>query len=196
MMAGFDYATGDIIVPLDGDLQNDPRPISPMLLNKIDEGYDVASGWRRHRKDKMFSKRLVSAVANRLISRISKVKLHDYGCTLKAYRREIIKDVRLYGEMHRFIPIYASWHGASIIEVPVNHRARIRGTSNYGLERTFKVMLDLFVLAFFDRFIEKPIHLFGGLGILNFLIAFGAASASVYYKFWGGKSFIETPLPC
>ena len=194
MMAGFDYARGDIIIPMDGDLQNDPRDIR-RLLAAIDAGHDVASGWRVKRKDNLLSRRLVSVLANRFVSYIAKVKLHDYGCTLKAYKRDIIKDVRLYGEMHRFIPIYASWHGASICEIPVNHRARQHGVSNYGLERTFKVLLDLIVVAFLDRFMGKPIHLFGGLGFLSFLVSFIAFLVSVYYKLWGGKSFIETPLP-
>ena len=194
MMAGFDHASGDIIVPMDGDLQNDPADI-PRLLEKLDEGYDLCSGWRKDRKDPLVSRRLVSQAANALISKISGVKLNDYGCSLKAYRRDVIKDVRLFGEMHRFIPIYASWEGAAITELAVNHRARVHGTSNYGLERTIKVFLDLIVIAFMDRFLGKPIYLFGGLGLLNFIVAFLAVIASIYFKIWGGKTFIETPLP-
>lgn len=194
IMAGFDHAKGDIIVAMDGDLQNDPADI-PRLIEKLDEGYDLCSGWRHQRKDPLFSKKIVSRMANRLISLLSRVHLHDYGCTLKAYRRQVIEDVRLYGEMHRFIPIYAHWQGAKIVELPVNHRPRVHGKSNYGLERAFKVVLDLIVIAFMDRFLGKPIYLFGGVGILNFVIAFLSVIASVYFKIWGGKDFTETPLP-
>jgi glycosyltransferase involved in cell wall biosynthesis len=156
MMAGIDQASGDVIVPMDGDGQNDPSDI-PRLLDKIAEGYDVVSGWRRERKDKRFSRVLISKIANTLISKISGVPLHDYGCSLKAYRRESIESVRLYGEMHRFIPIYASWQGARVTEIPVNHRPREHGKSNYGLERIVKVMLDLLVVQFLGRYETKPI---------------------------------------
>lgn len=194
MMAGFDHARGAIIVPMDGDLQNDPRDI-PKLLDRLDQGFDVVSGWRKFRKDSLIARKWVSQMANILISYITGVKLHDYGCSLKAYRKNILKDVRLFGEMHRFIPIYASWEGAAITEMEVNHRARTRGKSNYGLTRTYKVLLDLMFIAFMDRYLGKPIYLFGGFGVLNILIAFIAAGTSVYYKFFGEKSFIETPLP-
>jgi glycosyltransferase involved in cell wall biosynthesis len=194
MMAGFDYARGQIIVPMDGDLQNDPADI-PRLLARLDEGYDLCSGWRKNRKDKLISRKLVSKMANFLISRISGVRLRDYGCTLKAYRRDIIKNVRLFGEMHRFIPIYASWEGAAIDEIPVNHRPRQFGKSKYGLERTVKVVLDLIVIAFMDRFLGKPIYLFGGFGILNFFVAFLAVTAALVLKVTGLRSLIETPLP-
>lgn len=194
MMAGFDFSRGNVIVPMDGDLQNDPRDI-PRLVSKIEEGYDVCSGWRRNRKDGFWKRRLTSRLANALISKVAKIKLHDIGCTLKAYRKECLHNVRLYGEMHRFIPAYASWQGASITEIQVNHRPRKKGVTSYGLERTFKVLLDLFVVAFMDRFFAKPIHLFGGIGLLNFLLSFVCVIVSIYFKFWGGKSFIETPLP-
>ncbi|MDJ0837990.1 MAG: glycosyltransferase family 2 protein [Acidobacteriota bacterium] len=194
MMAGFDHARGDIIVPMDGDLQNDPADI-PLLLEQLDQGYDLCSGWRKDRKDPLLARRAVSRAANFLISRVSGVRLHDYGCSLKAYRRDIIENVKLYGEMHRFIPIYAGWEGARITEIPVNHRARVAGKSNYGLERTVKVLLDLMVVAFMDRFLGKPIYLFGGMGFINFFIAFLAVAVAVYFKLSGQKSLIETPLP-
>ena len=146
MMAGFDHARGEIIVPIDADLQNDPADI-PLLLAKLDEGYDVVSGWRRDRKDAAIRRNFVSRIANRMISLISGVHLHDYGCSLKAYRRSVIGPVRLYGEMHRFVPIYAAWYGARIAEIPVNHSPRLHGTSNYGLERILKVVLDLLEIA-------------------------------------------------
>lgn len=194
MMAGFDFATGEVIVPMDGDLQNDPHDI-PRLIEKIEEGYDVCSGWRMHRRDNRLKRNFPSWVANRLISMVSGVKLHDYGCSLKAYRSEIIKDVKLYGEMHRFIPIYARWQGAKIAEIPVNHNPRVHGKSKYGLERTFKVFLDLIFLMSFMTLSNKPIYIFGGVGIINMVLAFLSFSLMVYFKFWGGKSFIETPLP-
>jgi glycosyltransferase involved in cell wall biosynthesis len=142
MAAGFDYATGDILVPMDADMQNDPRDI-PEILAKLREGYDVVSCWRQKRKDRWLTRRLPSQMANALISYISGVPLHDYGCTLKGYRREVVAHIRLYGEMHRFIPVYASWAGARVAEIPVRHHARQSGSSKYGLNRTFKVILDL-----------------------------------------------------
>jgi glycosyltransferase involved in cell wall biosynthesis len=194
LMAGIDHASGTIIVPMDGDLQNDPTDI-PKLVAKLDEGYDVCSGWRKSRKDPFFRRKLPSKIANMLISWISGVRLKDYGCTLKAYRRDVIKGVRLYGEMHRFIPIYASWLGAKVTEVEVNHRPRTHGRSKYGLLRTFKVILDLFVVKFMSGYMQKPIYLFGGFGLVNFFLSFASFGGMVYYKYWGGKTFIETPLP-
>ncbi|MBN2035957.1 MAG: glycosyltransferase family 2 protein [Chitinispirillaceae bacterium] len=194
LMAGIDHARGEIIVPMDGDLQNDPADI-PKLVEKLDQGYDVCSGWRKSRKDHFFRRKLPSIIANMLISWISGVRLKDYGCTLKAYRRSVIKEVRLYGEMHRFIPIYASWFGARVTEVEVNHRSRSHGRSKYGLVRTFKVILDLMVVKFMSGYMQKPIYLFGGFGLLNFLLSFTSFGAMFYYKFCGGKTFIETPLP-
>lgn len=194
MMAGFEYARGDIIVPMDADLQNDPQDI-PLLLDRLREGYDVCSGWRKDRHDHSLTRVLPSRVANWLISKVSGVRLHDYGCSLKAYRRDVIKGVRLYGEMHRFIPIYAHWLGARVTEVPVRHHPRIAGKSAYGLERIFKVLFDLVVVKFLDRYAQKPMYVFGGFGLLNFLVSLAAGLWAIYLKFWDGVSFIQTPLP-
>lgn len=162
--AGIDHAMGDVIVLMDADLQNDPTDI-PRLLAKIDEGYDVVSGWRINRQDTFLTRTLPSRMANGLISWVTGVKLHDYGCTLKAYRREVITGFRLYGEMHRFIPVYANSVGARLVEMPVNHHPRRFGKAKYGLERTVKVVLDLFTVKFLSSFANKPIYLFGGAGI-------------------------------
>lgn len=194
MMAGFEHARGEIIVPMDADLQNDPQDI-PLLLAKLAEGFDVCSGWRKDRQDHPVRRKLPSRVANWLISKASGVRLHDYGCSLKAYRRDVIKGVRLYGEMHRFIPIYASWLGAKVTEVPVRHHPRGAGVSSYGLERVVKVILDLVVVMFLDRYAQKPIYIFGGFGLLNFLVSLIAGGWAIYLKFWAGISFIQTPLP-
>lgn len=193
MMAGIDHATGDIIIPMDGDLQNDPKDIG-RLVAKLDEGFDVVSGWRKNRKDSEW-RNLPSRVANRIISRISGVHLHDYGCSLKAYRREVIKGVRLYGEMHRFIPIYASWQGAKVTEIPVQHHARMHGVSKYGMERIVKVVLDLIVVKFMADFANKPIYIFGGFGVLSILLSGVAGLVALYLKFVHGTPFILTPLP-
>lgn len=194
MMAGFEHARGDIIVPMDADLQNDPRDI-PLLLEQLNGGFDVCSGWRKDRHDHSLRRILPSRIANWLISKVSGVHLHDYGCSLKAYRRDVIKGVRLYGEMHRFIPIYAYWLGAKVTEVPVRHHARVAGKSAYGLERIFKVLLDLVVVKFLDRYAQKPIYVFGGFGLFNFVISLVAGLWAIYLKFWAGISFIQTPLP-
>jgi glycosyltransferase involved in cell wall biosynthesis len=194
IMAGIDHASGDVLIPIDADNQNDPADI-PRLLDKIDEGFDVVSGWRRDRKDRQFFRVLPSKIANWLISKISGIRLHDYGCTLKAYRRDVIKDVKLYGEMHRFIPIYASWQGARVAEIAVRHHPRTLGNSHYGISRTSRVVLDLLLIRFLDKYSQNPIHLFGGFGLFNFLLALASFGFMVYYKFWGGKTFIETPLP-
>jgi glycosyltransferase involved in cell wall biosynthesis len=194
IMAGIDYSSGDVLIPMDGDLQNDPRDI-PKLLVKLKEGYQVCSGWREDRKDHPLKRNLPSRIANWLISTISGVHLHDYGCSLKAYRREVIKGVKLYGEMHRFIPIYATWQGARVAEIPVSHHPRIHGKSKYGLERTFKVILDLIVVKFLAQYAQKPIYVFGSFGLFSLFAAFLAAAAALYYKLFGDKSFIETPLP-
>ena len=162
--AGIDHAKGDVIVLLDADLQNDPADI-PALVEKIKEGYDVVSGWRFNRKDNFITRTLPSRIANWLISRVTGVSLHDYGCTLKAYRREVITGFRLYGEMHRFIPVYANSVGARITEVKVHHHPRKFGKAKYGLERTLKVVLDLFTVKFLTSFANKPIYLFGGTGM-------------------------------
>jgi dolichol-phosphate mannosyltransferase len=194
MMAGIDHASGDIIVAIDADLQNDPDDI-PALLAKLEEGYDVVSGWRKHRQDAAIRRNFVSRVANSLISRISGVPLSDYGCTLKVYRKEVIKGVRLYGEMHRFIPIYAAWQGAKVTELPVRHYPRQFGKSKYGLERIIKVVLDLMVVKFLDRHFVKPIYVFGGFGVFSFALAGLAGLYMLYLKFFEGLSMIQTPLP-
>ena len=194
MMAGFDHATGDIIIPMDADLQNDPEDI-PRLIDKLSEGFDLCSGWRKNRKDGTFKRVLVSKIANKLVSKISGVNLKDYGCTLKAYRKKIIKGVRLYGEMHRFIPIYASWEGAKIAEIPVNHNPRIHGKSKYGLERTLKVLLDLIVITFLDNYAQKPIYVFGGAGFVSLLLSLGTFSYATWLKIVKGTFYIQTPLP-
>jgi glycosyltransferase involved in cell wall biosynthesis len=164
LAAGFDYARGGIVVTLDGDLQNDPEDI-PRLVEKVEEGYDLVSGWRVKRRDPFLSRRLPSMMANWLISRITGVKLHDYGCTLKAFRHEVVKTVSLYGEMHRFIPAIASGLGVSVAEIPVNHRPRTTGTSKYGLFRTVKVILDLITVKFMLSYSTRPIHIFGLIGL-------------------------------
>jgi glycosyltransferase involved in cell wall biosynthesis len=166
--AGLDHSEGEIVVLMDADMQNDPQDI-PLLLEKIEEGYDVVSGWRINRKDTFLTRTLPSRIANKLISIVTGVHLHDYGCTLKAYRREVITGFRLYGEMHRFIPAYAGYVGAKIIEVPVSHHSRRYGETKYGLERTIKVILDLFTVKFLISYSQKPLYLFGGLGLTIFL---------------------------
>jgi dolichol-phosphate mannosyltransferase len=194
MMAGIDFSQGRILISLDADLQNDPADI-PVLLAKLDEGYDVVSGWRKQRRDARFRRTLVSRVANRLISWISGVRLNDYGCTLKAYRRDVIKDVKLYGEMHRFIPIYAHWFGARVAEIPVQHHPRTRGQSKYGLERVIKVVLDMIVVKFLDRHFVKPIYVFGGVGLASIGVSLLSLSVMVWLRLVKGISMILTPLP-
>src|SRR6266705_2341811 len=160
MAAGIDAARGEVLIPMDADLQNDPADIV-RLLEKLDEGYDVVSGWRRNRQDRLFTRKIPSMIANRLISWIGGVPLHDYGCSLKAYRRESLADVQLYGEMHRFIPIYASWSGARVTEILVEHHARTMGQSKYGLSRTIKVIYDLMTIKFMASYQTKPLYVFG-----------------------------------
>ncbi len=194
IQAGIDYASGDILVFLDSDLQNDPADI-PKLLAKMDEGYDVVSGWRKDRKDNPIKRNLPSRIANSIISYVSNVHLHDYGCTLKAYKKEVIKEVQLYGEMHRFIPVYAAWRGAKVSEIPVTHHARQFGQSSYGLERIFKVILDIFVIKFLDRYLTKPIYVFGGFGLVSMFLSFLTLIWALCLKFFGNTSLIQTPLP-
>jgi glycosyltransferase involved in cell wall biosynthesis len=194
LMAGIDHATNDVVVMIDADLQNDPADI-PRLLAKLDEGYDVVSGWRKDRKDAQIRRNWISRVANRLISRVSGVKLNDYGCTLKVYRRNVVSDIRLYGEMHRFIPIYAQWQGARITELSVTHHAREFGASKYGLERIFKVVLDLLVVVFLRRFFAKPIYLFGGFGIASIILSFVTIILAIGLRLFLHISLIQTPLP-
>jgi glycosyltransferase involved in cell wall biosynthesis len=194
LTAGIDFSKGKIIVPMDGDLQNDPEDIL-LLLQKIEEGYDVVSGWRKSRKDLFLTRRFPSIVANKIISLIGGVRLHDYGCTLKAYRRDVLKNIRLYGEMHRFIPIYAKWIGARVAEIPVRHHPRRFGSSKYGMSRVFKVILDLMVVKFLVSYSQKPIYVFGGMGLLMILGAFLSGGYAIYLKLFEGVSFILTPLP-
>jgi len=191
--AGIDHAQGDIIVLMDADLQNDPADI-PMMLEYIDQGYDVVSGWRKKRQDTFITRTLPSRVANGLISWVTGVHLHDYGCTLKAYRREVITGFRLYGEMHRFIPAYAGWVGAKIIEVPVTHHPRKYGKTKYGLERTFKVILDLFTVKFLSSYANKPIYLFGGAGFVLFIISFFSLVYIIIRKLAFDESLVRSPL--
>ncbi len=193
IMAGIDYSSGDTLIFIDADLQNDPEDI-PLLLAKLDEGYDVVSGWRKNRQDVRIRRNFMSQVANKLISWSSGVHLRDYGCTLKAYRIDVIRDVRLYGEMHRFIPIYATWMGARVTEIPVRHHARRFGHSKYGLERTIKVLLDLIVIKFLDRYFSKPIYVFGGFGLFSLLLSAATVLIMIFWKF-EGISMIQTPLP-
>jgi len=191
--AGLDYARGEIIVLLDADLQNDPADI-PMLLEKLDEGYDLVSGWRKDRKDTYITRTLPSNIANRLISWVTGVNLHDYGCTLKAYRRDVLEGFRLYGEMHRFIPVFAVSVGAKITEVVVNHHPRKFGKTKYGLERTLKVVLDLFTVKFLVSYSSKPIYLFGGAGLG---LIFGSGAMLLYLfvrRIWTGVSVLGSPL--
>ena len=169
--AGIDHSEGEIIILLDADLQNDPADI-PIMVEKLAEGYDLVSGWRFHRQDKFLTRTLPSRIANSLISAVTGVKLHDYGCTLKAYRREVLTGFRLYGEMHRFIPVYANSVGAKIVEIKVHHHARKFGKEKYGLERIFKVILDLFTVKFLTSYSSKPIYLFGGAGLLLITFSF------------------------
>ncbi len=191
MAAGFDHARGDVIIPMDGDLQNDPADIA-LLLEKIDEGYDVVSGWRRDRRDN-FVRRLPSRIANWLIGRVTGVRLHDYGCTLKAYRAEIVHETRLYGEMHRFLPALAYMAGASITEVPVSHRKRVSGRSKYGLGRTFKVLLDLLTVKFLSVWSTKPSYVFGGSG---FILCFAGSlfvAWTAYQRLFNGVYVYRQP---
>jgi glycosyltransferase involved in cell wall biosynthesis len=193
--AGIQAATGDTFVLLDSDLENDPNDI-PKLLAKMDEGFDVVSGWRQNRwKGQFLTRKVPSLAANGLISKISGVKLHDYGCTLKAYKRDVIKDVRLYGQMHRFIPVFCKWQGGKVTEIPVNYQPRLYGQSNYGLFRIYKVMLDLILIKFLDKFMHRPIHFFGGAGILSFLVMLLSAGTAIYFKLTKQKDLIQTPLP-
>jgi glycosyltransferase involved in cell wall biosynthesis len=194
LSAGHDYSRGKIIIHIDADLQNDPKDLC-RLLDKLNEGYDVVSGWRKKRHDELFLRLIPSWIANRLISRMTGVKLSDYGCCLKAYRREAIADVRLYGEMHRFVPIYASWLGAKVVEIPVIHHPRRFGKSKYGISRTFKVLLDLITVTFMSNYLTKPIYVFGSAGLLSLLGSFAAFTWMVILRFCYATHFIDTPLP-
>jgi glycosyltransferase involved in cell wall biosynthesis len=194
MMAGFDFSRGDVLIPIDGDGQNDPADIAKML-ELLEQGYDVVSGWRKDRQDNFIRRNLPSILANRLISAVSGVRLHDFGCSLKAYKRTVIDGIRLYGEMHRFLPIYASWHGAKIAEVVVNHHPRRAGRSKYGLERVAKVLLDLLVVKFLDSAAQKPMYVFGGCGIFSLALSVLAFVWMLYLKIFNNFAFITTPVP-
>lgn len=193
MAAGFKVAKGEVILPMDGDLQNDPADI-PLLLNKIQEGFDVVSGWRKNRQDTLISRRLPSVLANRLISRMTGVKLHDYGCSLKAYRREVLTQINLYGEMHRFIPALASQVGAKVTEVPVNHRARRAGVSKYGIDRTLRVVLDMITVKFLLKYSAKPLQLFGKWGVGTGFLGILAGMMTLYMKYFEGLNMNRNPL--
>lgn len=194
LSAGIDHAQGDVVVTLDADLQNDPVDI-PRFLDKLEQGYDVVCGWRKDRKDSAIRRNWLSRMANRLIRRSTGVEIHDVGCTFKAFRRETLEHVRFYGEMHRFIPIYAHMAGARIAEIPVAHHPRLSGVSKYGLERVVKVLLDLIVVRFLDRYLTKPIYLFGGFGLACFAFSFFILVWMLWLKFAQGYSMIATPLP-
>ncbi|OHB26782.1 MAG: glycosyl transferase [Desulfuromonadaceae bacterium GWC2_58_13] len=193
MAAGFDVARGEVIVPMDSDLQNDPADI-PRLLEKIREGYDVVSGWRKERQDKWWSRRLPSILANRLISRMTGVCLHDYGCTLKAYKRDVLSRVNLYGEMHRFVPALASQGGASVAEMTVNHRPRLAGQSKYGIDRTLRVILDLITVKFMLKYSTRPMQLFGKWGVWTIALGGLSGMATLYMKWFEGLSMNRNPL--
>lgn len=191
--AGFDYARGKMIVTMDGDLQNDPADI-PMLLGKIDEGYDVVSGWRVKRQDVLLTRRLPSKAANALISRVTGVRLHDYGCSLKAYRSEVVKNVRLYGELHRFIPALASWMGIRVAEVPVNHKPRKYGRSKYGINRTIKVFLDLITVKFLLNYATRPLQIFGLLGLLSLVFGMLLAGYLTIQRLYFHQGLADRPI--
>ena len=193
LAAGFDHASGDVIITMDSDRQNDPNDI-PMMLDKINQGYDLVSGWRFDRQDAWLSRKLPSKMANGLISKITGVKLHDYGCSLKAFRKEVIENIRLYGEMHRFIPAIASWMGVRLAEVKVNHRARVAGTSKYGISRTFRVILDLITVKFLLQYSARPIHFFGGIGLASGVVGFLIAFVMVIQKFLFAVPMGDRPL--
>jgi glycosyltransferase involved in cell wall biosynthesis len=193
LSAGFDRAEGDIIITMDGDLQNDPKDI-PALVAKLREGYDIVSGWREKRQDPLLSRRLPSMIANKMISWVTGVNLHDYGCTLKAFKQEVTKNIRLYGELHRFIPAVASWMGVSIAEMPVNHRSRKFGRSKYGISRTIRVLLDLITVKFLLTYSTRPIHVFGLWGILSGLVGFALAGYLAIQRLFFGVPLSNRPI--
>ncbi len=193
MYAGFVHASGDVIITMDADLQNDPEDI-PRLLEKIQEGYDIVSGWRKDRKDPFLSRKLPSMIANWIISKVTGVKLHDYGCTLKAYKAEIAKRYRLYGDMHRFLPALAKRFGAKVTEIPVRHHPRIYGKSKYGIGRTIRVILDIFLVKFLNEYITKPLYVFGGVGFLMFFVGFLIEAYLTFLKIFLGEDIGDRPL--
>ena len=191
--AGFDFARGSVIITMDGDLQNDPADI-PLLIDKIDQGYDIVSGWRVNRQDNWFTRRLPSMIANSLISRVTGVKLHDYGCSLKAYREEVVKNIRLYGELHRFIPAIASWMGILVAEVPVNHMPRKHGRSKYGLGRTLRVLLDLITVKFMLNYATRPLQIFGLAGMLSLVIGLVISGYLTILRLFYGEALSDRPI--
>ena len=193
MSAGIDHARGQILIPMDADLQNDPADI-PRLLAKLAEGYDVVSGWRKDRKDRWLTRQIPSRLANRLVAKLSGVELHDFGCSLKAYRRDALTGVKLYGEMHRFIPIYAGWAGARVAEIPVTHHARAAGESKYGLSRTIKVFFDLITIKFLSSYLTKPLYLFGSAGLVCLVISLFSFAFALYYRIVEGVHLNRMPL--
>lgn len=194
MSCGIKAAMGDVIIPMDADRQNDPADI-PRMLEKINEGFGCVSGWRKDRKDTLVLRKIPSWIANRLISQATGVSIHDYGCSMKAYRREIIQDVELYGEMHRFIPAYAAGVGAKVTEMVVNHRPRVAGVSKYGLFRVFKVLLDLIVVRFLTAYFSRPMHFFGVVGFAALVLGVFAEIAAIILKLARVRDFVATPLP-
>jgi len=193
MRAGFDNAAGDIIVTLDADLQNDPSDI-PAILKKMEQGYDIVSGWRKNRQDRLFSRRMPSVIANRLISRLFNVHIHDYGCTLKAYKRDILDNIELYGEMHRYIPAVASWMGVEIAEIPVNHHPRKFGKAKYGISRTVRVILDIITIKFLLTYSKKPMQIFGLIGVAASLIGLGLTIWLIVERLFFDMSLANRPL--
>jgi len=193
MTAGFDYSRGDIVVSMDGDLQNDPKDI-PGLISRLEEGYDIVSGWRKDRKDPFISRKLPSLLANRLIGYMTGVRLHDYGCSLKVYRRDVAKNLLLYGDLHRFIPVLADLYGAKMAEMVVTHHPRKYGKSKYGIGRTYRVILDLMLMLFFQKFATRPLQFFGLSGGLIFSAGFLIETYLTWVKFWQGKDIGNRPL--
>ena len=184
MAAGFDNSNGEVVITLDGDLQNDPTDI-PKLISHINEGYDLICGWRYDRKDKLINRRIPSKIANKLIANVTGLKLHDYGCSLKAFKKEILDDIKLYGELHRFLPVLAKIEGAKIKEIKVNHRSRKYGSSKYGIDRTFRVLMDLLTVWFMTKFLTRPMYGFGFVGIISILISLGMTSYLFIIKLLG-----------
>ena len=184
MAAGFDNTKGEIVITLDGDLQNDPNDI-PKLISHINEGYDLICGWRYERKDKLINRRIPSKIANKLIANVTGLKLHDYGCSLKAFKKEIVEDIKLYGELHRFLPVLANIEGAKIKEIKVNHRSRKYGSSKYGIDRTFRVLMDLLTVWFMTKFLTRPMYGFGFFGIISILLSLGMTSYLFIIKLLG-----------
>ncbi|MGB3495866.1 MAG: glycosyltransferase family 2 protein [Elainellaceae cyanobacterium] len=193
MAAGFNHATGDVIITMDGDLQNDPADV-PILLDKLDEGYDLVSGWRKNRQDAALTRLLPSKIANWLIGQVTEVRLHDYGCSLKAYRSELIRDMNLYGELHRFLPALAFIEGGKITEIPVRHHARRFGQSKYGLGRTFRVVMDLFTIFFMKKFLTRPMHVFGLFGLCSAGIGTVLGLYLTFVKIALGQNIGDRPL--